>query len=349
MAARPVDRALRTVRAARRARCDRARRRHQRGHGDGDDRAARAGPSGDRGPPRHDLRGVRARLGDRLRGVRGARAAARDRPPAPRGAMAPDAGDVDRRGLPRLRRTGSRLPMRSASSRRSAACSSAARRSRRRAVAAPIARSCGHVGTRQSGGALRRSSSTRRRPRSRSSAGSGSKRSAASAGSRIPRDRPRAREFAESPDAYVTLPAGIPARPERALLALARADAPLHLDPAPSRRARRARGDAGEVRSLVAEHDHVEGTWWLSDETLWEGLRELGLKEPRSGEAELTAMALAEPSRPGPDDVSAGPVETARGVRAGGGDSRRGPRRPPPRRPRSSPRASGPNGRPGSS
>ena len=65
-----------------------------------------------------------------------------------------------------------------------------------------------------------------------------------------------------------------------------------------------------EVRGLVADHDHVEGTWWLSDERLWLGLRELGLKEPRNGEAELTAMALTKEPEPGPAGVSAGPVET---------------------------------------
>lgn len=65
-----------------------------------------------------------------------------------------------------------------------------------------------------------------------------------------------------------------------------------------------------EVRGLVIERDHVEGTWWLSDERLWQRLRELGLKEVRHGEAELTAMALAKPPEYGPADVIAGPVET---------------------------------------
>jgi predicted N-acetyltransferase YhbS len=66
-----------------------------------------------------------------------------------------------------------------------------------------------------------------------------------------------------------------------------------------------------EVRGLVAAHDHVAGMWWLSDERLWHGLRELGLKAPLNGEAELTAMAIAEPPEPGPGDVIARPVETA--------------------------------------
>ncbi len=66
-----------------------------------------------------------------------------------------------------------------------------------------------------------------------------------------------------------------------------------------------------EVRGLIAEHDHVGGGWWVTDEQLWDSLRQLGLQEPLEGDAELMAMALTEPPAPGPDDVTAGPVETA--------------------------------------
>jgi predicted N-acetyltransferase YhbS len=66
-----------------------------------------------------------------------------------------------------------------------------------------------------------------------------------------------------------------------------------------------------EVRGLIAAHDHVGGGWWVSDERLWPGLLQLGLTEPLEGEPELMAMALAETPAPGPDDVTAGPVESA--------------------------------------
>ncbi len=44
---------------------------------------------------------------------------------------------------------------------------------------------------------------------------------------------------------------------------------------------------------------------------MWDGLRELGLKEPLDGEPELMAMALTETPAAGPEDVTAGPAETA--------------------------------------
>jgi predicted N-acetyltransferase YhbS len=121
---------------------------------------------------------------------------------------------------------------------------------------------------------------------------------------------PELRDFAESPEAYVTLPPGFQ-RVQNERFSL-------FLGPTPRftsiQRVRvepdELEATLAEVRDLVAGHDHVEGTWWLSDERLWERLRELGLKEPRHGEAELTAMALAEPPEPGPADVTAIPVET---------------------------------------
>ncbi len=118
------------------------------------------------------------------------------------------------------------------------------------------------------------------------------------------------REFARSPDAYVTLPPGF-RRVQNDRFSLLLGPAPafttiqrLRIEPDA------LEATLHEVRRLIREHDHVGGTWWLSDERLWQGLRELGLKEPRNGEAELTAMAIAEPPRPGPDGMAAGPVET---------------------------------------
>ena len=122
---------------------------------------------------------------------------------------------------------------------------------------------------------------------------------------------PELRDFAEAPDAYVALPPRF-RRVQNDRFSLL-------LGPTPSfttiQRVRiepeALEATLDEVRGLVAEHDHVEGTWWLSDERLWQSLRELGLKEPRNGVAELTAMAISEPPRPGPDTVTARPVETA--------------------------------------
>ena len=121
---------------------------------------------------------------------------------------------------------------------------------------------------------------------------------------------PELREFAESPEAYLVLPPGFQRVQNERFSVL--------LGPIPqftSVQRVRIEPDAmaatlEEVRALIAGHDHVEGTWWFSDESLWERLRSLGLKEPRNGESELTALALAEPPGAGPADVTAGPAET---------------------------------------
>ncbi len=64
-----------------------------------------------------------------------------------------------------------------------------------------------------------------------------------------------------------------------------------------------------EVRELVAEHGHENTVWWLSDESLWEGLRALGLEDDDEA-PELTAMVALEPPEAAPADVVARPVET---------------------------------------
>jgi hypothetical protein len=120
---------------------------------------------------------------------------------------------------------------------------------------------------------------------------------------------PELRDFAESPPAYVTLGAGYwRFETERYSLLLGFVPGSTGVY-----RVRCRPGELpetlAEVRGLVSEHGHRDATWWLSDETLSEGLRALGLTDDPGGPV-VTAMAATEPPEPGPADVVARPVET---------------------------------------
>jgi hypothetical protein len=117
------------------------------------------------------------------------------------------------------------------------------------------------------------------------------------------------RDFAESPEACMTLPPGFERfQTERYSLLLG--------VPAGFTSVQRVRcrpeelpETLAEVRALVAENGHENAIWWLSDEELWEGLRALGLEDDDEA-PELTAMIALEPPEHGPADVVARPVET---------------------------------------
>ena len=117
------------------------------------------------------------------------------------------------------------------------------------------------------------------------------------------------REFAESPEAFMTLPPGLRRfQTERYSLLLG--------TPAGFTSVQRVRcrpdelpETLAEVRGLVTEHKHENAIWWLSDEALWEGLHALGLEDDDEA-PELTAMAISTAPDPAPADVVARPVET---------------------------------------
>lgn len=117
------------------------------------------------------------------------------------------------------------------------------------------------------------------------------------------------RDFAVNTEAYITLPPGFKRfQTERYSLLLG--------PPAGFTSVQRVRSapeelpeTLAEVRELVAENGHENTVWWLSDESLWKGLRALGL-EPDDEAPELTAMIALEPPALPPADVVARPVET---------------------------------------
>ncbi len=120
---------------------------------------------------------------------------------------------------------------------------------------------------------------------------------------------PELRDFAESPEAYMTLPPGFRRFQTGRYSLLLGVPAGFTSVQRVRCRPEELPETLAEVRERVAENGHENAIWWLSDEALWEGLRALGLEDDDEA-PELTAMIALEPPAAPPVDIVARPVET---------------------------------------
>ena len=103
------------------------------------------------------------------------------------------------------------------------------------------------------------------------------------------------RDFAESPEAYMTLPPGFKRFQTGRYSLLLGVPAGFTSVQRVRCRPEELPWTLAEVRDRVAENGHENAIWWLSDEELREGLRALGLEDDDEA-PELTAMIALENS-----------------------------------------------------